>query len=122
MNYADEILPEFDNEMANTRKILERVPEDNVNWHPHAKTHTVGWNACHLAEMPGWVELTLQHDSWDINPADGKRYETPKLTSTKQILDLFDTNVAAARRAFQSVRDDAMQDDWSLLSRGEPLA
>ena len=59
MSYAQTILPEFDQEMANTRKVLQRVPEDKLDWQPHPKSHTIGWNANHLAEMPGWVAGTL---------------------------------------------------------------
>jgi uncharacterized damage-inducible protein DinB len=121
MSYADSILPEFDQEMANTRKILERIPEDKLNWQPHPKSHTIGWNANHLAEIPDWVQLTLKQKSFDIEPVGGKRYETPKLTSKKQILELFDKNVAAARRAIQSARDEDVNENWSLLSKGEAI-
>ena len=57
MNYAETILPEFDREMANTRKVLERVPEDKLDWQAHPKSHTIGWNANHLAEIPGGERL-----------------------------------------------------------------
>jgi hypothetical protein len=59
MNYAESILPEFDREMANTRKVLERVPDDKLDWQAHPKSHTIGWNANHLAEILGWVEGVL---------------------------------------------------------------
>jgi len=121
MSFADSILPEFDQEMANTRKILERVPDDKLNWQPHPKSHTIGWNANHLAEIPAWAEITLKQKSFDVDPVGGKRYETPKLTSNKQILDLFDKNVADARRAIQSTPDDQWKDTWSLLSKGEAI-
>jgi hypothetical protein len=62
MNYAEMILPEFDREMANTRKVLERLPEDRLDWQAHAKSHTIGWNANHLAEILGWVEGILVED------------------------------------------------------------
>ena len=68
MNYAESILPEFDREMANTRKVLERVPEDKLDWQAHPKSHTIGWNANHLAEILGWVEGVLTAPSWDIAP------------------------------------------------------
>jgi len=32
MAMRDALLPEFDQEMATTRKTLERVPEDKVSW------------------------------------------------------------------------------------------
>ena len=97
MNYAETILPEFDREMANTRKVLERVPEDKLDWQAHPKSHTIGWNANHLAEILGWVEGVLTAPSWDFAPVRGEPYQSPKLTSRQEILDLFDRNVAAAR-------------------------
>ena len=99
MNYAEAILPEFDREMANTRKVLERVPEDKLDWQAHPKSHTIGWNANHLAEIPGWVEGWLTAPSWDFVPIGGEPYQSPKLTSRQEILDLFDRNVGAARKA-----------------------
>ena len=55
MSQAEGLLPEFDHEMANTRKVLERVPDDKLDWQPHPKSHTVGWNANHLANIPDWL-------------------------------------------------------------------
>ena len=62
MSYADTLLPEFDHEMANTRKVLERVPDDKLDWQPHPKSHTIGWNANHLANIPDW----LVHAHWAV--------------------------------------------------------
>jgi uncharacterized damage-inducible protein DinB len=121
MNYAETILPEFDQEMAKTRKVLERVPEDKLDWRAHPKSNTIGWNANHLAEIPGWVEGTLTTPSWDVAPAGGERYRSPRLTTRQEILELFDKNVAAARRAVAAAKDDQMGQTWSLLQGGKPL-
>ena len=121
MNYAATILPDFDREMANTRKVLERVPEDKLDWQVHPKSHTIGWNANHLAEILGWVEGALTAPSWDIAPIGGEPYQAPKLTSRQGILDLFDRNVAAARKAIAVVQDDQMTQPWSLLTAGTPF-
>jgi uncharacterized damage-inducible protein DinB len=121
MNYAETILPEFDQEMANTRKVLERAPEDKLDWRAHPKSNTIGWNANHLAEIPGWVEGALTMPSWDIAPAGGERYQSPRLTTRQEILDLFDRNVAAARKAIAAVKDEEMGQQWSLLQAGKPL-
>ncbi len=121
MTIAESILPEFDVEMAGTRKTLERVPEENLDWKAHDKSNTIGWVACHLAEIAGWVEGTLTQDSWDINPPDGEPYKTPELSSRQAILDLFDTNVANARKRIAETPDDEFAKSWSLLSGGEPL-
>lgn len=121
MSYADSILPEFDEEMANTRKALERVPDDKLDWQPHPKSRTIGWNANHLAEIPGWVEGVMRGDSWDIAPAGSEPYRTPALGSREAILASFDKNVAAARQALATADDAAMQDAWSLLMGGRTI-
>lgn len=121
MNYSQTILPEFDQEMANTRKVLERLPEDKLHWRAHPKSNTIGWNANHLAEIPGWVEGMLTQPSWDFAPAGGESYQSPKLTARQEILDLFDRNVAAARRALVAAKDEEMTQPWSLLQGGKPI-
>jgi uncharacterized damage-inducible protein DinB len=121
MNYAESILPEFDREMANTRKVLQRVPEDKLDWQAHPKSHTIGWNANHLAEILGWVAGMLTTPSWDFAPAGGERYQSPKLASRQEILDLFDRNVATARKAIAAAPDDQMMEPWSLLAAGTPI-
>lgn len=119
MNYSETILPEFDQEMAKTRKVLECVPDDKLDWRAHPKSNTIGWNANHLAEILGWVEGMLTMPTWDIVPPGGPPYQSPKLTTRQGILDLFDRNVAAARQAIAAVKDEAMSQPWSLLQAGK---
>ena len=121
MNYAATILPEFDREITNTRKVLERVPENKLDWQAHPKSNTNGWNANHLAEILGWVEEWLTAPSWDFAPIGGEPYQSPKLTSCQEILDLFDRNVSAARKAITAVKDDQMTQQWSLLKAGTTI-
>ena len=121
MSYAEQILPEFDAEMASVRKVLERIPEDKLEWKAHPKSHTIGWNANHLAEIPGWVEGTLKALSWDLAPVGGPPHESPKLTTRKAILELFDKNVATARKAIAEVKPDELGKTWSLLAGGKPI-
>ena len=99
MSYAETILPEFDQEMANTRKVLERIPNDKLDWQAHPKSHTIGWNANHVADIPNWLVMVLTKPSLDIAPVGGERYPFPKLSSREEILELFDNNVSDAREA-----------------------
>jgi len=121
MSIAEMFLPEFDQEMAGTRKVLERVPNDKLNWKAHPKSHTIGWNAAHLAEIPGWVEGTLTATEWDLNPVGGEPYRTPEAVSREQLLALFDQNVVTARKALAATSDAEYMVSWSLLSAGEKL-
>lgn len=121
MNYAETILPEFDQEMAKTRKVLERLPENKLDWKAHPKSNTIGWNANHLVELPGWIDGALTTPSWDIAPAGGESYQSPKLTTRQEILSLFDRNVATARKALAAAKDQEMTQPWSLLQAGKPI-
>jgi uncharacterized damage-inducible protein DinB len=120
-HFAESVLPEFDQEMANTRKVLERVPEDKLDWRPHPKSQTIGWNANHLADLPRTINATLAGPSFDFAPVDGPRYQLPSLTSRREILELFDRNVAGARAALAAMPDEAVGEPWTLLQAGQPL-
>lgn len=121
MSLSQAILPEFDQEMANTRKVLERIPEDKLGWKIHDKSNTIGWVGMHLAELPGWACLALDHDSFDVDPPGGKPYRTPIPTSRQEILERFDKNVAAARKAIAVAGDDQFTKPWTLLKAGHEI-
>lgn len=121
MSYADDILPEIDREMANTRKVLERIPDDKLDWRAHPKTNTIGWNANHLADLPGWAVLILTQPDFDFAPIGGERYQSPKLQTRGEILDLFDRNVATLRGHVAAAKDEDMGHMWSLLAGGNSI-
>jgi uncharacterized damage-inducible protein DinB len=121
MTYAESVLPEFDQEMASTRKVLERIPDDKLDWQAHPKSHTIGWNANHLADLPNWLAETLTKTSLDIAPIGGAPYQLPKVTSRQEIVDLFDRNVANARKTLVATTDEEAGKMWSLLRGGQPI-
>ena len=121
MTYAETLLPEFDQEMASTRKVLERIPDEKLDWQAHPKSHTIGWNANHLADLPNWLAETLTNTSLDIAPIGGEPYKLPKLTSRQEIVDQFDRNVAKARKTLVAVKDEDAGKMWSLLRGGQPI-
>jgi uncharacterized damage-inducible protein DinB len=114
MTYTQLILPEFDREMATTRKLLERVPEDKLDWKPHPKSNTIGWNANHLVELPGFAVTVVTQPQLDFAPVGGTRRESPKLRTRRELLELFDRNIAAAREALAKVRDQDLNQPWTL--------
>jgi uncharacterized damage-inducible protein DinB len=114
MSYAQTLLPEFDHEMASTRKVLERIPDDKLDWRAHPKSNTIGWNANHLAELPGWSVSIFTQSGYDFAPVGGERYQSPKLTSRHEIVELFDRNVAEARKHLVELKDESLNDPWTL--------
>ncbi len=98
MPISQALLPEFDQEMANTRKVLERIPEDKLDWKAHPKSNTIGWVSKHLADLPSWATNTLTEESLDIAPVGGPPFQFPEAKTKAAILELFDKNIAGAGR------------------------
>ena len=121
MALSEALLPEFDQEMALTRKCLERIPEDKLDWAPHQKSMKLGRLAGHIAEMPGWGATTFQTDSLDMAPPGGPAFEGMIVKSRSEVLDAFDKNVRQARAAIQQASDQQFSEPWSLLAGGKTI-
>ena len=110
------LLPEFDHEMANTRKTLERVPDDKFAWKPHEKSYSMGDLATHLANLVSWMTVVINSDSFDMAPKDAPPPKTEPLQSRQAVLEAFDKHVAAAREALAYASDEQLLQAWSLLA------
>ncbi|MCA9265162.1 MAG: DUF664 domain-containing protein [Planctomycetales bacterium] len=121
MRIGESMLAEYDMEMASTRKVLERVPDDKFSWRIHDKSNTIGWVANHLADIPSWVSMAVDTDELDVEPEPGKKYESPNESTTAAILALFDRNVAAGRKCLETVEDQKLFESWRLLQGGQEL-
>ena len=109
MNFKETMLPEFDQEMKTTRRMLERVPTDKGQWKPHEKSFSIGHLAQLLSWMPGWITNTLTTDFLDIGGSPGYSYE-----KTESLLEIFDRNVKEARAAIAAVQESDLEKPWSL--------
>ncbi|HEY3457729.1 MAG TPA: DinB family protein [Bryobacteraceae bacterium] len=122
MRISDTLLPEFDQEMASTRKVLERCPESKFGWRPHAKSWTMAELATHVANLPDWANETLKKDSLDYAPADGSQpYKREAARSSQELLADFDKNVASARAAITETSDEGYAKLWTLLAGGQKI-
>ena len=121
MTIGQSLLPEFDQEMQNTRKTLERCPDEKWNWKPHDKSGTVGWLAIHVATMVGWLPMTINTEELDYAPVGGPAFELPKIANRKELLAEFDKNVAESRAALAKVSDAEIMKNWKLLAGGQEI-
>ena len=112
MSIGQSLLPEFDHEMANTRKALERIPEDKFGWKPHEKSYTLLKLATHLANLPTWIGITLNTDRLDLS----QPFTPPSPKSRAEVLAMFDKNVADARTALAVAADQIMFRPWTLAN------
>jgi uncharacterized damage-inducible protein DinB len=114
----DALLPEFDHEMASTRKVLERCPEDKYGWKPHPKSFSMGSLATHIANMTGWTVDVIEKDSFDFAPPGAPPYKEEPVASRQELLAAFDKQVAAARAVLATASDEHLAKTWSLLGGG----
>ena len=109
MSYSDELLPEFEEEMKATRRVLERVPGDQGEWKPHPKSFSLAHLAQLVSWMPGWITNALKETS--LNLANAGKYSTEK---TETLLAGFEKNVQEARAAIAAAQDEDYGVTWSL--------
>ena len=115
---AQSLLMEIDQEAANTRKALERLPDDKFSYKPHPKSGTMGWLAGHIGQMLEWGAMTMQTDSFDVNPPGGSDYKPANPANREELLKDFDRYRAAFRAAIAAGSDADFMKPWSLLSGG----
>jgi uncharacterized damage-inducible protein DinB len=116
MTVSELLLPEFDEEMKNTRKILERIPDD-FHFKPHEKSMELGRLASHIAELPLWAKHTLAMEVLDLEP--GTQGYSAK--SRQELLEKFDSEVAEARKLIAGATDDEWKKTWTLKFAGDTI-
>lgn len=121
MAIKDGLLGGFDNEMQNTRKVLERVSADKFGWKPHPKSGTMGWLAGHLAFLAGWGAYTLQTDELDIAPGGKQMEPPPPFKSTQELLAAFEKNQQETKTALEKASDADLMKPWSLKNNGNVI-
>jgi uncharacterized damage-inducible protein DinB len=111
MSFSETFVPEFDQEMVITRRLLERVPGDKGAWKPHEKSFSLGHLAQLVSWMPGWITQIARETRLDLSAAPPYSQET-----TPALLALFDRNVSEARAAMAAASDADLQVPWSLTT------
>ncbi len=111
MAVKDTLLPEFDQEMAATRQVLERLPEAAFGWRPHSSGYDLGGLAAHLAQIPEWGSSILARDDHDLALP---RESVAPLGTVAAVLDQFDAHVRDVRAALVEMADGQLLATWSL--------
>jgi uncharacterized damage-inducible protein DinB len=109
MGFAATFVPEFDQEMATTRRALERVPTDKGEFKPHPKSFPLGHLAQLIAGMPGWITNMVTNTELDLTKQTGYSLET-----TDTLVARFDKLVVEARAALLAAKESDFDVPWSL--------
>jgi uncharacterized damage-inducible protein DinB len=117
MKISEMLLPEFDQEMANTRKILDCVPDDKFTWQPHAKSMTLGRLASHVAELSSWGQVVIDQDKLELTPG----MKPFSAESKAGLLEALDKNAAATRAAIAGASDEQLGKVWAFIYAGHTV-
>ncbi|OON67041.1 DinB family protein [Hymenobacter sp. CRA2] len=107
---------ELQTELQLTRRLLERVPTDQFDWRPHPKSMPIGKLAWHMANLIGFLELSLQGSETDITAV---QWPTPA-TTTDEVLSRFDVNAASIQQVVAGIEDEQLHSSWAMR-RGEQV-
>ena len=118
MSLAETLLPEFDQEMAATRPMLERVPEREASWRPHPKSYTLGDLAVHISRLPLWGRYVFAQAELDLGLPENASIARAEFSTTAELLERFDRHVREGRAALAAASDADMGVTWSLKNAG----
>lgn len=105
------MLAEMEQEAITTRKMLERIPDDKFDWKPHEKSMNIRQLATHIAELPGWVTMTLETSELDFskNP-----YKQAPINSTAALLEHFEKSYKSGYSALEKADENQLNEMWTL--------
>jgi uncharacterized damage-inducible protein DinB len=111
MKLIDSLILEFEHEAQTTRKHLERLPADKLEWRPHEKSFTAGGLASHIVECIGWTDAIFNLDEFGFDPATYRPYEA---TSVADLLKTFESNVRKGKQALTEASEATLEQPWRL--------
>lgn len=116
MNLTQLFLAELKQEAQNTKRMLEAVPTESLDWKPHEKSMTLGRLAAHTAEMTSWIKLIINDAELDFTKFN---YKAPKVETASDILSVFETHLAEAINILENVKEETIYDEKWTLRNGE---
>lgn len=117
MAMFEALLQEFEQEAVTTRKFLERLPEDKLEWRPHPKSMTAGQLAYHIAESPAQVLQMGLPDTFAMPKRDGN----PQPASVAEVLSTFEKSLSTVRDLLPLYTDEKLGQLWRLTVDGKEI-
>lgn len=110
MALIDGMLRELDQEAQTTRRVLERINDDHLNWRPHPKARTVGELALHIATVPGAVaEIAIQ------DMVQAPQFTDPSPQSAAELIPTLNESIAKAKNLLSGVGDELLLAPWRMM-------
>ena len=118
MKINELLLPHYDEEVKNTRRILAVVPEDKFGWKPHEKSMTLGRLASHVGDLPMFLTTIIQTDNMELTAGTHQPFAP---TTRTELLAGFEKRAANARETIAGASDDHLGKRWALTFNGQEV-
>lgn len=105
------LLKEMEQEAKTTRKMLACVPDDKYDWKPHPKSMSIRQLTSHIAELPGWVGMTLTTTELDFATTP---YTPHPINNTAELLEYFEQVLAEGKAQLEKATEDQLNEMWTL--------
>ena len=117
MKMIDVLLAEMDQEAQSTARVLERVPQAQLSWRPHAKSFSLGQLALHVATIPGNVAELASHDTIPEPP----KFIQAEAATSAELVPALRASLAKARQVLGDMEDAQLMETWRLMSGGKEI-
>lgn len=114
----DSMLSEFQQETATTKRLLERVPEEQLSWRPHPKSMSLGQLSLHVASIPGNIVGLAQQEGFDASQAN---FTPPEVSTVNELLTAFETSIKTAENYLSGLDEKTASGNWRLTSAGKEI-
>ncbi|MPZ21527.1 MAG: DinB family protein [Luteitalea sp.] len=112
----ESLIAEYNNETGTTRRLLERIPPDQLGWRPHPKSFTAGGLASHIVDCVGWVDAIFALDELDLDPSTLRPYQAASLGA---LLTTFGEKVTRGKNILEGLDESALSASWRLKLLGK---
>jgi len=119
MKIADILLLDFDKEIENNRRTLERIPDDVGDWKPHNKSMAFGRLAMHCATIPLFGHYIIEDDSMDM-AAPKRPHVALEWKDRATALAALDDAAQKCRNSLAAASDETLLKPWRF-SFGEQV-
>lgn len=113
---ANLLLLDFDHEVASTRRILERIPENNPQWTPHEKSMPIGRLAVHTARLPEFCTMIMKKTELNL---DAEKFPSFEFQSAAHLISELERTAAEARASVSCASDEELGHHWKLIFHGQ---
>ena len=117
MKMIDVLLAEMDQEAQSTARVLERVPQAQLSWRPHAKSMSLGQLALHVATIPGNVAELASLATLPEPPA----FIQAEAATAAELVPALKASLAKARAVLGGMDDAKLMETWRLMSGNKEL-